>query len=65
LRIGISRAYLYQIEVGRVKRPSAEVLAALALHYGIAHDELAMAAGAVKQGRNLSTASVDNSESTE
>jgi HTH-type transcriptional regulator, competence development regulator len=48
-RTGISNAYLSQLENGKIKSPSAQVLYNLSIMYGITLDEIFFASGLLKK----------------
>lgn len=51
--VGISNAYLSQLENDKIKKPSANVLYKLSSIYKIELDELLLAAGIIKEGQQI------------
>jgi HTH-type transcriptional regulator, competence development regulator len=47
---GVSNAYLSQLETGKIKKPSANVLYKLATIYGVELQELLKASGMIQDG---------------
>lgn len=51
--VGISNAYLSQLENGKIKKPSANVLYKLSVLYCVPLDELLIASGIIDKGQTI------------